>query len=82
MFGVDRANIEQDTAIYKLENLYLEMYGLLDTLSGRLLFLSKFWSFWMAVSRTNIGLINTKLENAADFNVLFSDYMGLVLFIP
>ena len=36
----------------------------------------------MAVSRTNIGLINTKLENAADFNVLFSDYMGLVLFIP
>ena len=52
-FGVDRANIEQDTTIYKLENL-LEMNGLRDTSSGRLCssYCSKFWSFWMAVSRS------------------------------
>ena len=33
-FGVDRTNIEQDTTIYKPENLW-EMYGLLETSSQR-----------------------------------------------
>ena len=65
-FGVDLANNEQDTVIYILEN-FEEMYGLLDTSSGRpyiLLFLNGCISF-------NIGPINTKLENVANFNVLF-----------
>ena len=125
--GVDWANIEQDTAIYKLEN-YKEMYGLGDTPSGRLYkryFLVNFgvfeWLYSVHCISFNIGLtrvvqmldsaihpinhyppdkywgshlrypldrdlsngqhypsleqlgpnINTKLENVADFNVLF-----------
>ena len=61
--GVDWANIEQDTAIYKLEN-YKEMYGLGDTPSGRLYkqyFLVNFgvfeWLYSVHCISFNIGLV-------------------------
>ena len=52
-FGVNRANIEQDTAIIKLENFLRDVLGLPDTPSGCLMciFLSKILNFRMAVSR-------------------------------
>ena len=51
----------------------------MDCWTHCLLFLSKFLNGCISF---NIGPINTKLENVANFNMLFSDYMGLVLFTP
>ena len=52
-FGVNRANIEQDTAIIKLENFLRDALGLPDIPSGCLMctFLSRILNFRMAVSR-------------------------------
>ena len=69
-FVVNRANIKQDIAIYKLENLS-EMYGLPDTSSGLLCISQKILKYFDGCMSFNIGLINTKLENAANFNLLF-----------
>ena len=49
-FVVDRVNIKQDIAIYKLENLS-EMYGLPDTSSGLLCISQKILKYfeWLYV---------------------------------
>jgi len=48
-FGVNQANIEGDIAIRKPENL---LRNVLDFLSALHTFLSEFWSFCLAVSRS------------------------------
>ena len=50
-FGVDRANIEQDSAIYNLK-IYKRCMDCRTHCPDVYIFLSKFWSFWMYVSRS------------------------------
>ena len=65
-FCVNRANIEQDTAIQKLQNLQTNVW-IAGHLSGNHTFLCKFWSFWMAISCS----ILTQLTGNLRLGVLF-----------
>ena len=73
-FGVNQANIRNDTAIQKLQILLRNVWN--AGRDGRFVrrpytFLSNFFKFLNGCISPNICLINTKLEDVVKFGVLF-----------
>ena len=74
-FRVNWANIEQDTAIQKLQNLQIrtsvrKMYGFPDKCPAIHTFVTKFWSFWMAVSRSILAQLTRNFRVSKTLSLL------------